>query len=97
MKMGDFGKAVQHHIIDNDLTMASIRGETGLKEGEFRKILSGEKKPPVGWITNESVPLFMRVLAAKVHEASIIKTHDTVLALLVEDAAETDSVEQGGE
>lgn len=80
--LNDFGKAVHHHLIDTGKTMADLEKSVGVATASFRNTMHGDGKPPIGWVTNENVPEFMRVAAAEAHKDEITANYEAMTGLL---------------
>ena len=76
--LNDFGKAVHHHLIDNGMTMADMEKSAGMSSPAFRKVLTGDEKPPRAWITNTKMKKFLRKAAAEAHAQDIIDDYESL-------------------
>ena len=79
--LNDFGKAVHHHLIDNGMKMADMEKAAGMSSPAFRKVLTGDEKPPRAWIRNAKLDKFLRQAAADAHREDISADYAGVQAL----------------
>ena len=81
--MNDFGKEVNHYMINKGLTIANIEDAASIKSGGVRKYFLGEEKlPPLLWVSNRKLPVFIREAAAVAHRDGIIAAYDSMVELL---------------
>jgi len=69
--LNGFGKLVAHHLIDNNMTMAQMEKAASMSSPAFRKVLTGDEKPPRAWIRNDKLDKFLRQAAADAHRQDI--------------------------
>ena len=88
--LNDFGKAVHHHLIDNGMTMADMEKSAGMSTQAFRKVLTGDEKPPRAWITNTKLDKFLRQASADAHRDDIEADYKAILTLVPSSVTEDD-------
>ena len=79
--LNGFGRLVAHHLIDNNMTMAQMEKAASMSTPAFRKVLTGDEKPPRAWIRNAKLDKFLRQTAADAHREDIEADYQAIQVL----------------